>query len=146
MTGVRKADPGFRRQAIVVLVIGACVGALLIAGFAHYHIVVRGWLLAEPGASAQRARLIFLLLAALLLAPLLGFAAYVWSLGARVLRAREYPPPGLRVVRDTPVIAGARAVSRGRWLKALALGCGIAAVALAVLLWRFASLSVGHAP
>ena len=31
-------------------------------------------------------------------------AAYLWSLGAKVLRAREFPPPGHRVIRDTPVI------------------------------------------
>jgi hypothetical protein len=89
--------------------------------------------------------LVLLLLAALLLAPLIVFAAYVWSLGERIFRAGEYPPPGLRVIRDTPVITGKRAISRGRLLKALALGCGIASVGLGLLLWRLASLFGGHA-
>jgi hypothetical protein len=112
---------------------------LLIVGFERYHTPLRDWILAEPEASAQRVKLVLLLLAALLLAPLLAFAAYVWSLGERVLRAREFPPPGFRVIRDTPVIMGERAISRGRLLKVLALGCGIASVALGLLLWRLAS-------
>jgi len=145
MTDVRKADPAVRRRAILFLLVGTCVGALLIAGFERYHIPLRDWILAEPGASAQRVKLALLLLAALLLAPLLVFAAYVWSLGERVLRAREFPPPGLRVIRDTPVIRGERAVSRGRLLKLLALGSGIASVGLGLLLWRLASLFGGHA-
>ncbi len=145
MTDVRKADPAGRRRAVLLLLVGTCVGALLIVGFERYHIPVRDWILAEPEASGQRAKLVLLLLAALLLAPLVVFAAYVWSLGERVLRAREYPPPGLRVIRDTRVMTGERAISRGRLLKMLALGCGIACVGLGLLLWRLASLFGGHA-
>jgi len=145
MTPVREADPAVRRRAVLFLLAGTCVGALLIVGFERYHIPLRDWILAEPEASAQRVKLVLLLLAALLLAPLIVFATYVWSLGERVLRAREYPPPGLCVIRDTPVITGERAISRGRLLKVLALGCGIASVGLGLLLWRLASLFGGHA-
>ncbi len=145
MTNVRKADPAARRHAVLLLSVGTCVGALLIVGLERYQISLRDWILAEPEASAQRGKLVFLLLAALLLVPLLAFAAYVWSLGERALLAREFPPPGLRVIRDTPVITGERAISRGRLLKVLALGCCIASVALGLLLWRLASLFSGHA-
>ena len=144
MTDVRKADPAARQQVVLFLVVGVFVGALLIVAFERYRIPLRDWVLAEPGASVQRVNLVFLLLAALLLAPLLAFAVYLWSLGGRVLRAREFPPPGLRVIRDFPVITGVAAISRGRQLKVLALGCGIASVALGLLLWRFASLLSGH--
>jgi hypothetical protein len=45
-----------------------------------------------------------------------------------VLRARQFPPPEYRVIRDTPVIGGQAAVLRGRGLKVLAVclgvGCG----------------------
>ncbi len=145
MTDVRRADPAARRQAVLFLVVGAFVGTLLIVAFERYRIPLRDWVLAEPGATAQRVRLVFLLLAPLLLAPLLAFATYLWSLGGRVLGAREYPPPGLCVIRDTPVITNEAALSRGRLLKLLALGCGIASVVLGLLLWRFASLLSGHA-
>jgi hypothetical protein len=106
----------------------------LIVAFQRYRIPLRDWVLADPAAAAEWAKLVFLLLAVLLLAPLLAFAAYTWSLGERVLRAREFPPPGLRVIRDTPVITGEKAVSRGRLLKVLALVCGIISAVFGFLL------------
>lgn len=143
MIDVRRADSAFRRQ--IVLVVGMFVGALLIVAFEPYHIPLRDWILSQPGALAERVKLVFLLLAAFLMAPLLVLAVYLWSFGGRVLRARAFPPPGLRVTRDTPVITGERAIFRGRLLKMLALACAIASVALGLLLWRLTSLLSSHA-
>src|SRR5262249_31314295 len=56
--------------------------------------------------------------------------------GRDLVTLPEDPPPGLRVIRDTPIVTGERAVSRGRLLILLALGCCIACALLAVLLWR----------
>lgn len=145
MIEFRRADPAFRRRIIIVLLIGMFVGALLIVGFEQYRTQLREWILSEPGAVAQRANLILLVLAAFLLAPLLGLAVYLWSLGEKVLRTREFPPPGFRVIRDTPVITGESAVSRGRLLEALALACVVVSVSLGLLLWRLASSLSGHA-
>jgi hypothetical protein len=140
VTEVRKADPAARRQVALVLAVGTCVGALLIVAFDRYRIPLSDWLLADPGARAQRLKLVFLVLDALVVAPLLAFAAYVWSLGGRTIRAREFPPPGLPVIRDTLVIAGEKAISRGRLLKLLALGCAVASAVLGFLLWHIESL------
>jgi hypothetical protein len=140
MTEVRKADPAVRRQVVLLLIGGTCIGALLIVAFDRYRTPLSDWLLADPRALAQRLKLVFLVLGALVVAPLLAFAAYVWSLGGRAIRAREFPSPGLRVIRDTPVIAGEKAVSRGRLLKALALGCAVASAVLGLLLWYLESL------
>ena len=127
---------------MLLVVVGTLVGALLIASFERYRVPLRDWLLADPGALPQRARAAFLLLAALALAPLLALAVYLWSFGAKVASAREFPPPGHRVVRDARVLTGEAAVARGRRFKGLAIGCGIAAVVLAALLWRVVS-SIG---
>ena len=64
--------------------------------------------------------------------------SYLWSLGAKVLRARQFPPPGYRVIRDTPVIGGQAAVLRGRGLKVLAVCLALASALLWLLLWRLA--------
>ncbi len=143
MTDVRRADSAVRRQVVYILVVGMLFGALLITGFEHYRIPLRDWILSEPGAFSQRAKAVFLVLALFLIAPMLALAVYLWSLGGRVLRTQEFPPPGVRVIRDTPVITGERAISRGRLFKVLALACGIATVALAFLLWRLALLLSG---
>jgi hypothetical protein len=145
MTDIRRADPAVRRHALVVLVVGACAGVLLIMVFGLRPTILRDWILAEPAASAQRVKVAFLLLAALVLAPLLAFAAYLWSFGTKVLRASEFPPPGLRVVRDTPVITGEQAISRGRLFRVLALVCTIGSVVLGLLLWRLGLLLSAYA-
>jgi hypothetical protein len=140
MSEVRKADPVVRRRMVFIVAFAAVVGALLIFLLERYRVPLRDWILADPELSARRLRMTIMLLAALLLAPLIGFAVYLWSLGGRVLRAREFPPPGLRVARDTRVITGESAVSRGRRLKMLVVGCLVAGLALSLLLWRLASL------
>ena len=145
MTALRRADPTARRTVALLLVVGTCMGALLLVAFARYRIPLSDWMLADPGSSAQRVKMVFRVLVALLLAPLLALAAYLWSLGGKVVRAREFPPPGLLVIRDTPIVTGERAVSRGRLLKVLALGCCIACAVLAVLLWRLEMLLSSHA-
>ena len=139
MTGVRKADPAARRWAVVVVVVGSFVGALLILAFERYRVSLGDWVLAELGEAAARVGWVVLALAAALLAPMLSFAAYLWWLGRRVVDAQEFPPAGVRVIRDTVVLTGEKAISRGRVLKMLAVGCIAACVVLGLLLWRFAS-------
>lgn len=135
MTEVRRADPAARRRAVLLVIVCALVGTVLIVGFEHYRTPLRDWL--ESESRDHRVTLVFFLAAALS-APLLAFAAYLWSLGSKVLWAREFPPPGSRVIRDTPVIAGKAAVLRGRALRALALGLGLASGILCLLLWQLA--------
>ena len=140
MTEFRRADPAARRHAVLLVAAAAVIGVLLIAGFERYRIPLRDWILADPGTAPDRIKAVLFLLAALLSVPLLAFAVYLWALGARVIRAREFPPPGLRLIRDTPVITGEAALSRGRRLKTLALGCVLASAVLVFLLWRLASV------
>jgi hypothetical protein len=140
MTEVRRADPAARKQAFVIFIFGALIGALLLVVFEHYRISFREWLFSEPQKSAQRVKLVFLVSGGLLSAPLFAFAAYLWLLGARVLRASQFPPEGYRVIRDTPVVSGRAARFRGRGLKVLALLLVGAAAILCLLLWRLASI------
>ena len=138
MTEVRRPDPAARRLAVLLVIVGVLVATLLIVGFERYGTPLRDWLLSEPGELGYRVRLVFFLSAAVLSAPLVAFAVYLWSLGAKVLRARQFPPPGSRVIRDTPVIGGQAAVLRGRGLKVLAVCLGVASVLLWLLLGRLA--------
>ncbi|HEV8397340.1 MAG TPA: hypothetical protein VGQ37_23815 [Vicinamibacterales bacterium] len=89
------------------------------------------------------ARVRLALLAAALIAPLLPFAAYLWSIGRRTVRNQRFPPPGVRVLRATAATTGGSAVTRGRVLQGLALVLGAAALALGVMLWRLDQLFAG---
>ena len=135
MNEIRKADPEARRRAILVVVLGATIGALLIAGFGHFRGSLHEWLVSDPAETAFRARVVIRAAAFLLAAPLVAFAAYLWLLGAKALRAQQFPPPGLRVIRDTPVVSGPAAVTRGHAIQIFAVCLGVGAVVLCLFFW-----------
>jgi hypothetical protein len=85
-----------------------------------------------------RLKLVIAVLTLITVGPVLGLAGYCWHLGQRILRAAQYPPPGLRVVRDTPIVTGDAARRRGRLVQWFAAVLGMAALLLAFFLWRLA--------
>jgi hypothetical protein len=139
------ADPAARRRSLIILAVCAGVGALLILGFGRYREALLGWVVADPADASRRVSLVFLASTGLLVAPLFVFAAYLWSFGVKVIRTESFPPPGHRVVRDTPSLAGAEAIQRGRSFKTLAIFLAAAAAVLALLLWRLAVMLAGRA-
>jgi hypothetical protein len=62
-------------------------------------------------------------------------AAWVWSLGVRVLRGNRHPPEGVKVIRDTPVSRGAAARLYGRLYQGLAALFVLAGLSILGLLW-----------
>lgn len=135
---IQRADPAARRQAILVVIFGAAVGGLLIAGFDHFGESFREWLSSEPAHTAERARLAMYLSALILSVPLIGLAVYLWLVGARVQRAQQFPPPGFRVIRDTAIVGGSAAVTRGQVIQVLALCLGLAAALMWLFFWWLA--------
>ena len=142
---IQQADPKARRLALVFLAIGAIVGALLILAVEQHQGTLREQLLAEPAGAPDRIRLAFLISAALLSTPLLLFAVYCWTLGAKVRRAQRFPPPNVRVIRDTPVVYGDEAAFRARVLQALALGLLVLTGLVLLMLWYVAAILSGGA-
>src|SRR6266852_1125734 len=140
MPEVRRADPVARRRAVVFVVGGAFVGALLVVGFERYRARLRDWVRSEPQQLPHRLRLVLLLSAAVLSVPLFGFAASLWSLGGSVRRAEQFPPPGYRIIRDTPLLQGQAAVSRARRFRVLAICLAVASALLWLLCSRLASV------
>ena len=138
MTEIRRADPAARRQAVWLLIVGMLVGGLLILAFERYGAPLREWVGSDPRDARQRIKLALVLLAVLLSVPVVAFAAYLWAFGAKVLRTQQFPPPGYRVIRDTPVVAAQAATMRGHAFRILALGLGAASLLLWLMLWRLA--------
>jgi hypothetical protein len=123
---------------VLVVIFGAAVGGLLIAGFDHFGEPFRAWLSSDPAETTGRARLAIYLSALVLSAPVIAFAVYLWLLGKRVLRAQQFPPPGFRAIRDIPVMGGPAAVTRGQVIQVLALCLGLAAALLWLFFWWLA--------
>jgi hypothetical protein len=133
MSEVQKADPVFRRKAIVLIVVALVVEAALIA-------------LVPPAierlARTDRARLPAVIAVAgiVLLAPLAGFAAWFWRLGTRVVSEGRYPPAGVSVIHDTVVLEGQAARLRGRVLRIMAMLLAAALAGMLILGWRLLRL------
>lgn len=66
-------------------------------------------------------------------------AAYCWRLGGRMVKSRRFPPPGVPVIRDTPVLHDLDAERRGRRLQMCAVFLVAATCALTVQLWLVAA-------
>lgn len=58
----------------------------------------------------------FRVLFVVFLAPLLFFGVYFIRFGLTVVKVGEFPPPGSKVIRDTPVQEGTWAIIRGKVL------------------------------
>jgi hypothetical protein len=142
---IQRADAGARRRAVLIVVFAAVAGAILIALFRASRPALERWIMRDPSQVGARLRLSFAIVVVLSSASLLGFAAYFWRLGARVVDAERFPPPGVAVFRDTPVVRGPAARRRGRLIQAAAVALTVLAILIAVLLSRIASALVGWA-
>jgi hypothetical protein len=140
MSEIQKADPKARRHAILVLGCSALIGAAAILAFLSYRPALEGWVTEDPAQMRGRLRLVLGALGVLLTAPLAGLAVYLWRLGSRVVQARRFPPPGMAVIRDTPVLWDRDAERRGRWMQLFAALLAVAACMMLGLLWLIAGL------
>ncbi len=60
---------------------------------------------------------------------------HVWWWGRRVRRAQRFPPPGATVLRDTIILSGQAAASRGMLLQFLGATLILCAADVAVVSW-----------
>lgn len=117
---VEAADPGARRRALWIGVPLVALAALALWWFkADLDAALASMRAASLSAGEMLAKL---RLYALGLAALGLIAAWaILRAGREVIRTRQFPAPGKKVLVDTPVVSGAAAVLRGRLLIALAL-------------------------
>ncbi len=146
MGDIQRADPVLRRRALWLLIAGIVMGGVVIAGFEHYRPWLQRWLVSEPAYFKHRLLLVTTILIAATSIPLVAASAYVWRRALRARVARRMPPPGERVIRDTPVLVGEAALRQARIQQRIAVALSICAIALAMLLWRMAALiaNQGH--
>lgn len=143
MREIQKADHDARRRAFILVGIAAVIGMGAILLLESYKGEIEDYLernvdyfLAHPEIPA--------LGFCILILPIYIFAIYLWRLGSSVVREQRFPPPGLRVIRDTPVLSGVAGVRRGRIMQGLALLLFSCGVALPLIIWyTFSMLTNG---
>jgi hypothetical protein len=137
MAEIQKADPRLRRTGLVVVGAAAILGVLLMSIAASLRPDFEAWVRQDL---TVRVRMVMIALTLLTAGPALGMAGYLWHLGHRIIRAERYPPPGLRVVRDTLVVSGQAAGRRGRLMQGFGAVIGLASLLLAFFLVRLLAL------
>lgn len=101
-----KADPALRRQMILVLLLIFAIGLFALEWLPGELASILA--IARESPKEARARTVLLLGALIAPAVLLGMVAGVDTIRRSVstFRTGRFPPPGMRVLRDTPVLRG----------------------------------------
>ncbi|MEE8524627.1 MAG: hypothetical protein V3T72_11905 [Thermoanaerobaculia bacterium] len=126
---VQKADPGLRKKVLVgavFLVLALVAGMVVLENrFSELEKLAAdsAYLASQQGLAAARVLLVAVALGAIVLGGVLG------RLSWRTLSAARYPPPGVRVINDTPVLRGDQARRYGRG------GLVLSAVLIAAGIW-----------
>ena len=121
---VQPADPARRRIAIVAILLINTAGAVLI------WLVTRQIDRLIDLTGMEHAALIICVAMILVSLGILPTALYLFTVGRRIRHAERFPPPGMAVIRNTPIITGPPARRRGLILMVLAVVLIIAAAYL----------------
>lgn len=136
-TGIVYADRRLRKWAVGGIWALAAFGTLLLVRTEIYLQSLRDLSVIHPQEAIANA---VVLLKAVVLAcstGCLGFGLYLLLLGRRVHAARQFPPPGMRVLRDTQIVAGPAAEKKAKVLGALAvvlIAAGVGSIPLVLAL------------
>jgi hypothetical protein len=139
---MQHADPRLRRLAVL-----SCTALVVVGSFALW--AFQGWLArvaqAEPSVAQRQLLAAFACLMGATLVILLALSVFLWRVGARVRAAAQYPPPGMRVLRDTVVLRGAAAHRRAGVIEGIAVALILCTVGLVGVTWRFYSAFAAYA-
>lgn len=117
---IQPADPGARKRALWTLfAILVLTGTAAIA-FHFYGGRVERWAQDQLLELANRPQILFLL-AFVLMIPLAGASIPVFRQASKIVKSERIPPPGAKVLKDTPVITGKKAIRQGRGLQIMAV-------------------------
>ena len=108
------ADPDYRKKVLLILLLITLVGFLLLALAVPF--VNQLFDQANPEQALQTLKLV---LSVLILMPTL-FSVYIIRIAIRTLRQQQFPPEGVKVMRDTPIVYDGKAKQRGIILLVLA--------------------------
>jgi hypothetical protein len=133
-----KADPKQRRLALAILAAGVVAGIVSLWGSQRYLDGIRQLSEHEPQEAFRKAVSLLKTAAILIALWTAAFSVYLARIAQRTLRARRFPPPGLRLWAAAPLLDGAAAARRGTVILILALVLGLCGLAAAYLIWSLA--------
>ena len=135
MPKIQPADPNARRNAIKYLLVLIAVVTPAIFLLNSNIELFEKWI-TEPEETIKRIKFILSILITIGAIFLLVFSIYIFSFANSILRSNRYPPPNIKVIRDTRIHNGIRARRIGRLMQ----GFG---VIISYILYGFNYLWVG---
>jgi hypothetical protein len=137
MREIQAADPVARRRALIAAV------AIAALGWAAFF-VLQEWLAELRGGNpvetrrALEAAMIWGSWAACL--PVVALVIWLWLEGGRVHRAGRFPPPGAKVIRDTPILHGDAARRRAMVYRIFAVILGLLCAGTLISVYRLVEI------
>lgn len=133
---IQPASPAVRRNVLILLGCTVIAGFMLIWWLQDYLASLQRQASNDPQAAMDIA--INLLKATGLAGGAIFGSLGVWLLllGRKIFTAGRYPPPGMQVIRDTPVCTGGKARLKAYTGMALGLASLVMAVGIFVVMWR----------
>lgn len=135
---ILRADPRLRRQTLGALCVGALACAIALVMFQNWLTGIS----ALPGNDLLIARLWRMIGIAVTGSGIcMGLLAwYAVHKAARIRAAGQFPVPGTRVMRDTPIRRGESALRISRLLSVVGLCLLVLSLVLGFIAWRIISV------
>ncbi|MBX3688194.1 hypothetical protein [Dokdonella sp.] len=135
---IQRADPRYRRQTLAVLVIAVVIAVAAL--FAIQHWMRNQAIVLTPEQALRQIRLWTAITVLLSGVCLLSLAAYFWQQAAKTLRARRWPPPGMRLLRDHRILHGDTAQPVVLRLRLSAVVLLVLTVGFGLIAWRLVAV------
>lgn len=130
MNEIQRADTKTRRYFLMGMML-LFLSALILRPIVDN---IGVWVAADPELIGQK---IPIIVSGITLAfmPLLFMGIYCWQLGRSVIHSGQFPSPGMKVLVDTPIIRGHKALMKGRVLQLVGLLLSASSIAFPIAFW-----------
>jgi hypothetical protein len=130
------ADKEFRKRFIIFLVLIVIVFVVAILSLKNYLDQMAPLTRENPDLAVKKVMCLLKWWLGLGSLPVLGLGLYQILLARRVLKSGQFPPPGMKVVRDTRIRTGAKAKKAA--ISLIVLSSIVIAITLFLVYWPYA--------
>ena len=106
---IDKADRQIRKRMILLVVVEILLGLVLILWFYTYLETLLTIGAEAPETAMNKVLNLLGIVLTIVAISLIGFSFYILKVAFMVFRSSRFPPPGMRVIKDTRVVEGRKA-------------------------------------
>ena len=135
MSEIQRADPKARRRNTIISIVLLVVFVPLLFWFKPYVKSLEPWI-SEPGETVERVKFSITLLISIGAVLLILITTITFKFANAVLESNRYPPPSIKVIRDTRIRRDEAARKMGRLIQAYGVVVIIFLVVLILAGWK----------